>query len=178
MEARRHLRVMIFPRAAARLQRCVPARPPFHVHEPGADPLGKGYPGHAVADRPRPQAAARPRIATAVRNSSSPEPPHDFIFSIIARGARLRRRHSALIGLFRVSGLARLPDHALQSAPLRLLRRAWLTLLIGIQSLINVSVALCLLPTKGLRCRSSVRRSSLIRVSCGRRLLNLSQQSG
>jgi cell division protein FtsW len=54
------------------------------------------------------------------------------------------------------------------------------TLLIGIQSLINVSVALCLLPTKGLPLPlvsygGSSLITSLIAVGI---LLNLSQQSG
>jgi cell division protein FtsW len=107
-----------------------------------------------------------------------PEPHTDFIFSIIGEelgfiGALL------LIGAF--AFLAWRGFRVAQHSHGRFAFYAALgfTLMIGVQALINISVALCLLPTKGLPLPlvsygGSSLLASLIAVGV---LLNLSQQS-
>jgi cell division protein FtsW len=108
-----------------------------------------------------------------------PEPHTDFIFSII--GEEL-----GFIGaLFLVAAFAFLAWRGFRVARQSQERFAFyaaigFTLMIAVQALINVSVALCLLPTKGLPLPLvSYGGSSLIAslIAVGM-LLNLSQQSG
>ena len=109
-----------------------------------------------------------------------PEPHTDFIFSIIGEelgflGALL------LLGRARVAGVARAAgSRATARTASRSTRPLGCTLMIAIQALINVSVVLCLLPTKGLPLPLvSYGGSSLIAslMAVGL-LLNFSQQSG
>src|SRR4051812_25022379 len=152
----------------------------FTFLNPEADPLGKGF------------QAMQSLIALGtgglrglgIGNGRQklfflPEPHTDFIFSIIGEELGFIGAF-ALIGLiaflvwrgFRVTRFSqnRFDFYAALG----------FTLLIGIQSLINVSVALCLLPTKGLPLPlvsygGSSLITSLIAIGI---LLNLSQQSG
>ena len=108
-----------------------------------------------------------------------PEPHTDFIFSIIGEELGFIGAF-ALVGLFaflvwRGFRVARDSRHRFE-----FYAALGFTLLIGVQALINVSVALCLLPTKGLPLPLvSYGGSSLITslIAVGM-LLNLSQQSG
>lgn len=147
---------------------------------PAADPLGKGF------------QAMQSLIAVGTGGFSGlgigngrqklfflPEPHTDFIFSIIGEelgfaGAFL------LVSLFGVLvwrgfRVARYSQHRFE-----FYAALGFTLLIAFQALINISVALCLLPTKGLPLPlvsygGSSLITSLIAVGI---LLNLSQQSG
>jgi len=108
-----------------------------------------------------------------------PEPHTDFIFSIIGEELGFVGAF-ALVSLFaflvyRGFRVARDSRHRFE-----FYAALGFTLLIGVQALINVSVALCLLPTKGLPLPLvSYGGSSLITsmIAVGM-LLNLSQQSG
>ncbi|HEY4641034.1 MAG TPA: putative lipid II flippase FtsW [Thermoanaerobaculia bacterium] len=152
----------------------------FTFLNPEADPLGKGF------------QAMQSLIALGtggfrglgIGNGRQklfflPEPHTDFIFSII--GEELGFIGAiALIGLFafvvwRGFRIARYSQHRFE-----FYAALGFTLLIAVQALVNVSVALCLLPTKGLPLPLvSYGGSSLIMsmISVGV-LLNLSQQSG
>jgi len=108
-----------------------------------------------------------------------PEPHTDFIFSII--GEELGFIGAAgLIGLFALLVWRGFRVARFSQDRFDYYAALGFTLMIGIQALINVSVALCLLPTKGLPLPlvsygGSSLISSLIAVGM---LLNLSQQSG
>jgi cell division protein FtsW len=107
-----------------------------------------------------------------------PEPHTDFIFSIVGEELGFVGAF-ALVGLFaflawRGFRVARDSQHRFE-----FYAALGFTLLIGVQALINVSVALCLLPTKGLPLPLvSYGGSSLITslIAVGM-LLNFSQQS-
>lgn len=152
----------------------------FAFLNPEADPLGKGF------------QALQSLIALGTGGFEGlgigngrqklfflPEPHTDFIFSII--GEEL-----GFIGAFLLIGLfAFLTWRGFRVARLSQDRFAFyaalgLTLMIAVQALINTSVALCLLPTKGIALPlvsygGSSLIASLIAVGI---LLNLSQQSG
>jgi cell division protein FtsW len=152
----------------------------FTFLNPEADPLGKGF------------QAMQSLIALGTGGVTGlgigngrqklfflPEPHTDFIFSIIGEELGFIGAF-ALIGLFgflmwrgfRVARDSR--DRFDYYAALGF------TLMIGLQALINISVALCLLPTKGLPLPLvSYGGSSLVTsmIAIGM-LLNLSQQSG
>ncbi len=152
----------------------------FAFLNPEADPLGKGF------------QALQSLIALGTGGFQGlgigngrqklfflPEPHTDFIFSII--GEEL-----GFVGAFLLLGLfAFLTWRGFRVAQLSKDRFAFyaalgLTLMIAVQALINCSVALCLLPTKGIALPLvSYGGSSLIAtlVAVGI-LLNLSQQSG
>ncbi|MBK5259650.1 MAG: putative lipid II flippase FtsW [Thermoanaerobaculia bacterium] len=151
----------------------------FSFLNPEADPLGKGF------------QALQSLIALGTGGLKGlgigngrqklfflPEPHTDFIFSII--GEEL-----GFIGAFALVGLfAFLVWRGLRVAQLSRDRFAFytalgLTLMIALQALVNMSVALCLLPTKGIGLPmvsygGSSLVASLIAVGI---LLNLSQQS-
>ena len=152
----------------------------FSFLNPEADPLGKGF------------QAMQSLIALGTGGFSGlglgngrqklfflPEPHTDFIFSIIGEELGFVGAFTlvALFGFlvwrgFRVAKYSR--DRFDYYAALGF------TLMIGLQALINVSVALCLLPTKGLPLPLvSYGGSSLVTsmIAIGM-LLNLSQQSG
>jgi cell division protein FtsW len=152
----------------------------FTFMNPEADPLGKGF------------QAMQSLIAIGtgglrglgIGNGRQklfflPEPHTDFIFSIIGEELGFIGAF-ALMGLFtflvwRGYRITRFSQNRFD-----FYAALGFTLLIGIQSLINVSVALCLLPTKGLPLPlvsygGSSLITSLIAVGI---LLNLSQQSG
>ena len=152
----------------------------FTFLNPEADPLGKGF------------QAMQSLIALGtggfrglgIGNGRQklfflPEPHTDFIFSII--GEELGFVGAiALVGLFafvvwRGYRIARFSQQRFE-----FYAALGFTLLIAVQALVNVSVALCLLPTKGLPLPlvsygGSSLITSLIAVGV---LLNLSQQSG
>jgi cell division protein FtsW len=152
----------------------------FTFLNPEADPLGKGF------------QAMQSLIALGtggvrglgIGNGRQklfflPEPHTDFIFSII--GEELGFAGAiALIGLFafvvwRGFRIARYSQYRFE-----FYAALGFTLLIAVQALVNISVALCLLPTKGLPLPLvSYGGSSLITsmIAVGV-LLNLSQQSG
>jgi cell division protein FtsW len=152
----------------------------FTFLNPEADPLGKGF------------QALQSLIALGTGGFGGlgigngrqklfflPEPHTDFIFSIIGEELGFVGAF-ALVALF--AFLVWRGFRVTQYSRLRFDFYAALgfTLMIGIQSLINVSVALCLLPTKGLPLPlvsygGSSLVTSLIAVGL---LLNLSQQSG
>jgi cell division protein FtsW len=152
----------------------------FTFINPEADPLGKGF------------QALQSLIAIGTGGVSGlgigngrqklfflPEPHTDFIFSIIGEELGFIGAF-ALIALF--AFLVWRGYRITQFSQKRFDYYAALgfTLLIGIQALINISVALCLLPTKGLPLPlvsygGSSLLTSLIAVGI---LLNLSQQSG
>ncbi len=151
----------------------------FSFLNPEADPLGKGF------------QALQSLIALGTGGLKGlgigngrqklfflPEPHTDFIFSII--GEEL-----GFIGAFALLGLfAFLVWRGLRVAQLSRDRFAFyaalgLTLMIALQALVNMSVALCLLPTKGIGLPmvsygGSSLVASLIAIGI---LLNLSQQS-
>lgn len=152
----------------------------FTFLNPDADPLGKGF------------QAMQSLIALGtgglhglgIGNGRQklfflPEPHTDFIFSIIGEELGFIGAF-ALIGLFaflvwRGFRVARYSQERFDSYA-----ALGFTLLIGVQALINISVALCLVPTKGLPLPLvSYGGSSLITslIAVGM-LLNLSQQSG
>jgi cell division protein FtsW len=152
----------------------------FTFLNPEADPLGKGF------------QAMQSLIAIGTGGFSGlgigngrqklfflPEPHTDFIFSIIGEELGFVGAF-ALLGAFaflvwRGFLIARNSQHRFE-----FYAALGFTLLIAIQALINVSVALCLLPTKGLPLPLvSYGGSSLIAsmIAVGV-LLNLSQQSG
>src|SRR5579872_1123074 len=147
---------------------------------PAADPLGKGF------------QAMQSLIALGtgglrglgIGNGRQklfflPEPHTDFIFSIIGEELGFIGAF-ALVGLFaflvwRGFRVARYSQERFD-----FYAALGFTLLIGVQALINISVALCLVPTKGLPLPLvSYGGSSLITslIAVGM-LLNLSQQSG
>ncbi len=152
----------------------------FTFLNPEADPLGKGF------------QAMQSLIALGtggfrglgIGNGRQklfflPEPHTDFIFSIIGEELGFAGAF-ALVGLFafivwRGYRIARFSQHRFE-----FYAALGFTLLIAVQALVNVSVALCLLPTKGLPLPlvsygGSSLITSLIAVGV---LLNLSQQSG
>ncbi len=152
----------------------------FTFLNPAADPLGKGF------------QAMQSLIALGtgglrglgIGNGRQklfflPEPHTDFIFSIIGEELGFIGAF-ALVGLFaflvwRGFRVARYSQERFD-----FYAALGFTLLIGVQALINISVALCLVPTKGLPLPlvsygGSSLITSLIAVSM---LLNLSQQSG
>lgn len=152
----------------------------FTFLNPEADPLGKGF------------QAMQSLIALGtgglrglgIGNGRQklfflPEPHTDFIFSIIGEELGFVGAF-ALIGLFaflvwRGFRVARYSQERFD-----FYAALGLTLMIGIQALINISVALCLVPTKGLPLPLvSYGGSSLITslIAIGL-LLNLSQQTG
>jgi len=152
----------------------------FTFINPEADPLGKGF------------QALQSLIAIGtggvrglgIGNGRQklfflPEPHTDFIFSIIGEELGFVGAF-ALVALF--AFLVWRGFRVTQDSHERFDFYAALgfTLMIGIQSLINISVALCLLPTKGLPLPlvsygGSSLLTSLIAIGI---LLNLSQQSG
>ena len=152
----------------------------FTFMNPEADPLGKGF------------QAMQSLIAIGtgglrglgIGNGRQklfflPEPHTDFIFSIIGEelgfiGAL------ALVALFAFLVWRGFRVTRLSQNRFDFYAALGFTLMIGVQALINVSVALCLLPTKGLPLPlvsygGSSLITSLIAVGV---LLNLSQQSG
>lgn len=152
----------------------------FTFLNPEADPLGKGF------------QAMQSLIALGtggfrglgIGNGRQklfflPEPHTDFIFSIIGEELGFIGAF-ALLGVFaflvwRGFRVTRFSQHRFDYYA-----ALGFTLLIGVQALVNVSVALCLLPTKGLPLPlvsygGSSLITSLIAVGV---LLNLSQQSG
>jgi cell division protein FtsW len=152
----------------------------FTFLNPEADPLGKGF------------QAMQSLIALGtgglrglgIGNGRQklfflPEPHTDFIFSIIGEELGFVGAF-ALIGLFaflvwRGFRIARYSQERFD-----FYAALGFTLMIGVQALINISVALCLVPTKGLPLPLvSYGGSSLITslIAVGM-LLNLSQQSG
>lgn len=148
---------------------------------PEADPLGKGF----QAMQSLIAIGTGGLTGLGIGNGRQklfflPEPHTDFIFSIIGEELGFIGAFLLLVvfGVLVWRGF-RL---AMRSAPDRFAFYAALgfTLMIGIQVLINVSVTLCLLPTKGLPLPLvSYGGSSLIASLCAvGLLLNLSQQSG
>jgi cell division protein FtsW len=152
----------------------------FTFMNPEADPLGKGF------------QAMQSLIALGtgglrglgIGNGRQklfflPEPHTDFIFSIIGEELGFIGAF-VLIGLFAFLVWRGFRVTRLSQNRFDFYAALGFTLLIGIQALINVSVALCLLPTKGLPLPlvsygGSSLITSLIAVGV---LLNLSQQSG
>ena len=152
----------------------------FTFVNPEADPLGKGF------------QALQSLIAIGTGGIGGlgigngrqklfflPEPHTDFIFSIIGEELGFVGAF-ALVALFAflVWRGFRVTQYSRQRFDFY--AALGFTLMIGIQSLINISVALCLLPTKGLPLPlvsygGSSLVTSLIAVGI---LLNLSQQSG
>ena len=151
----------------------------FTFLNPEADPLGKGF------------QAMQSLIAIGtgglrglgIGNGRQklfflPEPHTDFIFSIIGEELGFVGAF-ALIGLFAILVWRGFRVARYSQGRFDFYAAVGFTLLIGVQALINVSVALCLLPTKGLPLPLvSYGGSSLLTslVSVGV-LLNLSQQS-
>ena len=152
----------------------------FAFLNPEADPLGKGF------------QALQSLIALGTGGLKGlgigngrqklyflPEPHTDFIFSII--GEELGFIGAiALIGLFAFLAWRGFRITRYSQERFDFYAALGFTLLIAIQALINISVALCLLPTKGLPLPLvSYGGSSLITslIAIGM-LLNLSQQTG
>ncbi len=152
----------------------------FSFLNPEADPLGKGFQAMQSLIALGTGGLAGLGIGNGRQKLFFlPEPHTDFIFSIIGEELGFIGAF-ALIALFaflmwrgfRVARFSR--DRFDYYAALGL------TLMIGIQALINISVALCLLPTKGLPLPLvSYGGSSLVTsmIAIGL-LLNFSQQSG
>ncbi|HUP47868.1 MAG TPA: putative lipid II flippase FtsW [Thermoanaerobaculia bacterium] len=152
----------------------------FTFLNPEADPLGKGF----QALQSLIALGTGGLYGLGIGNGRQklfflPEPHTDFIFSII--GEELGFAGAALlVGLF--AFLAWRGFRIAQRSSDRFVFYAalGLTLMIAVQALINISVALCLLPTKGIALPlvsygGSSLISSLIAVGI---LLNFSQQSG
>ena len=152
----------------------------FSFMNPEADPLGKGF------------QAMQSLIALGtgglrglgIGNGRQklfflPEPHTDFIFSIIGEELGFIGAF-ALVALFAFLVWRGFRVTRFSRNRFDFYTALGFTLLIGVQSLINVSVALCLLPTKGLPLPLvSYGGSSLITSLIGIGiLLNLSQQSG
>ncbi len=150
----------------------------FTFLNPEADPLGKGF------------QAMQSLIALGTGGVRGlglgngrqklfflPEPHTDFIFSIIGEELGFVGAF-ALVGLFAIL-VWRGFRVARYTQGFEFYAAVGFTLLIGVQALINVSVALCLLPTKGLPLPlvSYGGSSLLTSLTAVGILLNLSQQS-
>ena len=107
-----------------------------------------------------------------------PEPHTDFIFSIVGEELGFVGAF-ALIGLFAILVWRGFRVARYSQGRFDFYAALGFTLLIGVQALINVSVALCLLPTKGLPLPlvSYGGSSLLTSLTAVGILLNLSQQS-
>jgi cell division protein FtsW len=107
-----------------------------------------------------------------------PEPHTDFIFSIVGEELGFVGAF-ALIGLFAILVWRGFRVARYSQGRFDFYAAVGFTLLIGVQALINVSVALCLLPTKGLPLPlvSYGGSSLLTSLTAVGILLNLSQQS-
>lgn len=151
----------------------------FTFLNPEADPLGKGF------------QAMQSLIALGTGGVRGlglgngrqklfflPEPHTDFIFSIVGEELGFVGAF-ALIGLFAILVWRGFRVARYSQGRFDFYAAIGFTLLIGVQALINVSVALCLLPTKGLPLPlvSYGGSSLLTSLTAVGILLNLSQQS-